>query len=208
MSINEPRLTGKQRRFVDEYVICLNGTEAARRAGYAGDDASLASQASHLLRNDKVLHAIDSALKQFAMPAYEVLGHLSDIGRGDIADTLSVGGRIDVLEAKRRGKSQNIKRIKEKVTTFTDKDGQEHETVETEIEMYDRQQALNTLAKFHALLIDRLKVVDWQDEVIALLRDEKITPEQVAEELGHELAQELFKRVGLPVASSGKDRPT
>lgn len=198
------KLTGKQRRFVDEYVVCLNGTEAARRAGYAGDDSSLAAQASHLLRNDKVLRALDEAMKQFAMPANEVMLQLTDIGRGDIADAMSASGRIDVLEARRRGKSQLIKRIKEKVTTYTDKDGQDHETIETEIEMYDRQAALNTLAKFHALLVDRLKVVTWQDEIITLLKQGNVTPEEVEEELGHDLATELFKQAGISI-SSGRE---
>ena len=149
------KLTGKQQRFIDEYVVCLNGTEAARRAGYAGDDTVLAVDASRLLRNDKVLRAVDAALKEKAMPVNEVLAQLSDIGHGDIADALNSFGGVDPLEAKRRGKSHNIKRLKTKVSTFTDKDGQDHETTETEVEMYDRQAALNTLAKFYGLLVDR-----------------------------------------------------
>lgn len=208
MSEKPQRLTGKQRRFVDEYVVCLNGTEAARRAGYAGDDASLAAQASHLLRNNKVLRALDDALKNVAMPANEVIAHLSDIGRNDIADAMSVCGRIDVLEAKRRGKSQNIKRLKEKVTTYTDKDGQDHQIVETEIEMYDRQAALNTLAKFHALLIDRLKVDDWRTEIIDLLTQGKITPEQLEAELGTSLAEEFIKQGQLRSAAQRENRET
>lgn len=197
------RLTGKQARFVDEYIVCLNGTEAARRAGYAGDDATLAVAASRMLRNDKISRAIGKRLERFAMPANEVLTQLTDIARGDIADTLTAFGAIDPLEAKRRGKSHIIKRFKTKITTYTDKDGQDHITEETEIELYDRLSALQTLAKYHDLT-NTVKVEDWHSEIIGLLRDGVITPEQVEDELGSELARELFNAESIPSLTSGE----
>ncbi len=199
MSVATDGLTAKQRRFVDEYIVCLNGTEAARRAGYEGDDATLAVTASRLLRNAKVLRALDERLQEHAMPANEVLVHLSDIARGDIADALNAMGGIDPLEAKRRGKSHLIKRFKTKVTTITEKGGDEREIVEDEIELYSRLDALSVLAKFHGLLAERLKIEDWRSEVVALLQAGKITPEQVEQELGSGLAQELFASIGLSV---------
>ena len=45
-------LTAKQRRFVDEYLIDLNATQAAIRAGYSKKTAEV--QASRLLSNVKV----------------------------------------------------------------------------------------------------------------------------------------------------------
>lgn len=55
------KLTELQRRFVEAYMGAAKGnaTEAARIAGYKGDDKSLAATASRLLRNVKVLAAID-----------------------------------------------------------------------------------------------------------------------------------------------------
>lgn len=52
-------LTPKQQRFVDEYLIDLNATQAAIRAGYSAKTAD--SQASRLLRNVKVSRAIGEA---------------------------------------------------------------------------------------------------------------------------------------------------
>lgn len=43
------KLTNKQRRFVEEYLVDLNATEAARRAGYKGNEATLASVGSENL---------------------------------------------------------------------------------------------------------------------------------------------------------------
>jgi phage terminase small subunit len=48
--------TSKQRRFVDEYLIDLNATQAAIRAGYCTKTA--AQQAARLLRNVKIQQAI------------------------------------------------------------------------------------------------------------------------------------------------------
>lgn len=49
-------LTPKQQAFVDAYAG--NGVEAARAAGYTGDDATLATSASRLLKHAEVSAAI------------------------------------------------------------------------------------------------------------------------------------------------------
>lgn len=50
-------LTPKQQAFVDAYTG--NGVEAARAAGYRGDEATLATSASRLLRHAEVAAAIE-----------------------------------------------------------------------------------------------------------------------------------------------------
>ena len=52
-------LTDKQRRFVEEYLVDLNATQAAIRAGYSERTAE--AQGSRLLRNVKVAEAIRAA---------------------------------------------------------------------------------------------------------------------------------------------------
>lgn len=206
------KLTGKQKKFVDAYIVCLNGTEAARQAGYSGDDATLAVSASRLLRNAKVISSIDERISQFAMPANEVLLHLTDIARGDVADALNSVGGIDPLEAKRRGKSHIIKRFKVKTTFIPGKgaDDEGMEIHETEIEMYDRLKALETLAKYHDL-INRIKIEDWRTQAIADIRAGRLTVEQVIEAFGSkqdaeqafgDLATQLFAATGLSAQTS------
>lgn len=201
------KLTGKQQKFADEYIVCMNATEAARRAGYAGDSNALAAAGSRLLRNVKVLTYVSEKLNVFAMPANEVLVHLTDIARGDIADAFNGVGGIDPLEAARRGKSHLIKRFKVKTITTVDKDGEGTDIHETEIEMYDRLRALELLAKFHDLT-NRVKVESWQDEIIRLLQSGRATPEEVREELGTSLAEELFIAAGIPTTAGGEGEAT
>lgn len=55
-------LSARQQRFVDEYVVDLNGSAAYRRAGYAAKGNSAEAAAARLLRNVKVRTAVDELL--------------------------------------------------------------------------------------------------------------------------------------------------
>lgn len=78
-------LTPKQERFVAEYLIDLNATGAARRAGYSEKTAN--EQGSRLLANASVAAAIEAArAKQAAkleITAERVLRELARIGFSD-----------------------------------------------------------------------------------------------------------------------------
>ena len=58
--VDVARLTEKQRRFVEEYLVDLNATKAAIRAGYSERTAQ--EQASRLLSNVMVQEAIQEAI--------------------------------------------------------------------------------------------------------------------------------------------------
>lgn len=83
-------LTPKQRRFVDEYLVDLNATQAAIRAGYSARTAE--SQASRLLSNVNVAQAIQAAQSQRSqrtqIDADYVLARLVEIDQMDVLDIL------------------------------------------------------------------------------------------------------------------------
>lgn len=56
------KLTEKQQRFVEEYLIDLNATQAAIRAGYSAKTAD--QQGSRMLANVKVQQAISVAMAE------------------------------------------------------------------------------------------------------------------------------------------------
>ena len=58
------KLTPKQQRFVEEYLVDLNATQAAVRAGYSEKGASVTG--SQLLANPKVSQAIAEARKKLS----------------------------------------------------------------------------------------------------------------------------------------------
>ncbi len=82
----ENELTPKQRAFVREYLIDLNATQAAIRAGYA--ELSASAEGSRLLANVKVAAAVEAAMKSRAertdITADRVLKELAKIGFADI----------------------------------------------------------------------------------------------------------------------------
>lgn len=60
--MTEKKLTPKQERFVAEYLVDLNATAAARRAGYSAKTAN--EQGSRLLTNVSVRYALEKAQKK------------------------------------------------------------------------------------------------------------------------------------------------
>ena len=94
-------LTPRQARFVKEYLVDLNGTQAAIRAGYSARTA--AAQAVRLLINVKVKAAVEAgAAKQHAqldLTAQKVLTELLGVGYAEVATSnIKVGDKLRALE--------------------------------------------------------------------------------------------------------------
>lgn len=89
-------LTPKQAAFVREYLVDLNATRAAIRAGFPAKSA--ASQASRLLKNAKVRQEIDKAKSTRAarvdVKADEILRELMRIGYSDPGKLLNATGYL------------------------------------------------------------------------------------------------------------------
>ena len=160
-------VTKKNQVFIAEYLKDLNGTQAAIRAGYS--ERSARSQACRLLTNADIKAEIDAQIAERIMSADEVKLRLADIARGDMADLMDVKSSGFTLELMKRDENGElvvkeetklIKKIKQKVTTFLAKNEsqEDREVVETELELYNAQEALNTLSKFHGLQIDRTEL--------------------------------------------------
>jgi hypothetical protein len=134
-------LNDRQRLFVTNYLASMNGSDAARRAGYAIKSAGVT--ASVLLKTPKIRVVVDAGLKERAMAAEEVLARLSDMGRVDFSPFTDEQGRIDLAAAKKAGLMRFVKRI-----TQTEKGG-------VTVELYDAQSALVKLGERHRLWIQR-----------------------------------------------------
>lgn len=84
-----PKLTAKQRAFVEAYFACgFNATEAARRAGYSAKTAR--SVGAENLTKPDIQAEISRRMDEAAMPANEVLARLAAQARGSMADFLRV----------------------------------------------------------------------------------------------------------------------
>lgn len=82
------KLTEQQKIFADEYLISMNGTQAAIFAGYSSNGAK--TQASRLLTNVNVKSYIEKRLKAMEnkriADAEEVMEYLSSVVRGQVTE--------------------------------------------------------------------------------------------------------------------------
>ncbi|WIA54327.1 terminase small subunit [Sphingobium sp. WTD-1] len=89
-------MTPKQQRFVDEYLIDLNATQAAIRAGYSAKTAN--EQGARLLANVSVRNAVSEAKakrsKETGIDAAWVLSRLAAEAFADLADLYDEHGRV------------------------------------------------------------------------------------------------------------------
>jgi len=134
------RLTPKRRKFIEEYLKCWNGAEAARRAGYKNP----AVMSCRLIKVNIVAAEIDKRIRETAMSADEVLHRLADQARADISRFVTETGAIDWQAVQEQG--HLIRRISH------------NRGRNSSIEVYDAQGALALLAKHLELTPDQLKL--------------------------------------------------
>lgn len=89
-------MTVKRHRFVAEYLVDLNATQAAIRAGYAKKGAK--DQAYALMQDPEVAAAIKAAMeersKRLQVDADYVLQRLTEIDQLDLADIFDLDGKL------------------------------------------------------------------------------------------------------------------
>jgi phage terminase small subunit len=146
------RLSTKQRVFVEEYLICWNATEAARRAGYKHPNV----QGPRLLVNVSIQAAIQARVDEIAMSANEALLRLTEQARGDISDFIVISkegqARIDLKKARAARKLHLVKKISET------KHG-------LKIELYDAQAAIQLIGRHRGMFVDKTALTDPTGEL-------------------------------------------
>ena len=138
------------KKFVREYVRCLNATKAAKAAGYApgGDEASAASEGARLLRNDKIYALVQAAIARQAarieLTSDRVLQEAKALGLSDISHylvddlvriTLAPGAPANAMAA--------ISSVKYIVTT----DSKGNVTRSAEIKLWDKPGTIKILGR-------------------------------------------------------------
>jgi len=154
-------LSNKQRVFVDEYLKCWNAAEAARRAGYSEKTAREIGREN--LAKPYIKSEIDNRLSEIHMSADEALSVLESHARGDMAELMdisSVGFNLDLQDAKEKGLTRLIKKVKQKTTTFLAKSesGEDREVTELEVELYDAQAAAKMILQMQGKFTDKIEV--------------------------------------------------
>jgi phage terminase small subunit len=176
-------LTGKQRAFVAEYLVDLNGRQAAIRAGYAADSAAV--EASRLLRNAKVADAIDAAMATRAgVTRTFIIDELAKIARANAGDFFEWGPKGVTVKASADLDEEQRGVVAEVSQTVTQHGGS------IRVKLSDRQAALEKLGRALGMFGDRIVVSELMEEVAELRRmldarragdDGELTPSEMQE---------------------------
>jgi phage terminase small subunit len=153
-------LNARRRRFVKEYLIDLNATKAAERAGYQGKPEVLMVTGSRLLSNAKVAAAIaDEQAKSFErieVKADDVLREAMRLAYADIRDVVQWDeeGRSHFTPSDELSDdaARSIREFKRTRTIITSKDGQERETITEEVKQHPKEPMIKLLAEHLRLL--------------------------------------------------------
>lgn len=156
-------LTGKQRAFVAEYLVDLNGRQAAIRAGHAADNAAI--EASRLLRNAKVADAIDAAMAQRAgVTRTFIIDELAKIARANAGDFFEWRPKGVTVKASADLDEEQRGVVAEVSQTVTQHGGS------IRVKLSDRQAALEKLGRALGMFGDRIAVSELMEEVAELRR--------------------------------------
>lgn len=148
------KLTAKQQRFVEEYLVDLNATQAAIRAGYSPQSAYSIGQEN--MKKPVIKNAIDKAMaersKRTGINQDRILIELAKIGFLNPVDVINMDDATIRGDANREDTAA-IASVK--VKTIPTEDG---EIVEREVKTYDKIKALELIGKHIGMFVDKLNV--------------------------------------------------
>jgi phage terminase small subunit len=156
-------LTAKQRRFVDEYLVDLNATQAAIRAGYSSKTAC--EQSSRLLANVKVAEAVQASMRARENRTHitqdRVLQELARVAFFDIRRLYNADGsmkRPDQMDDEAAAVLSGVD-VTEQQTFEVDEDGNPHAvpTITKKAKVFDKMSALTLAMRHLGMLKDKLE---------------------------------------------------
>lgn len=139
----------RRARFVEEFLVDLNATQAAIRAGYKPRSAYQTGYL--LLRNPLVRAAIEARLDELAMSAAEATRRLSDMARGSFDPFMRDDGTLDLTSARARASRGLIRKVKERERIIPQKDQEPIVERTIELELHDAKDAAVQVAKLRGL---------------------------------------------------------
>lgn len=147
-------MTNRQKVFVDEYLIDLNATQAAIRAGYSPNSAEV--QASKMLSNAKVGDAVARAMadrsRRTGVNQDRVIAELAKIAFVNPTDVID----LDEATIRSEAAAEDTAAIASvKVKVIPCEDGS---ITEREIKVCDKIKALELLGRHLGMFNDKLKL--------------------------------------------------
>jgi phage terminase small subunit len=171
---NLARLTKRQELFCREYIIDMNGKEAAIRAGYKPDNAKVV--ASAMLAKPEIRFQVaklqEKSFERLDLTAQRVLYELACIAFANAQDFTRIGpdGEPELDMSKMSREQWAAIGEYNEDATGGQNDGERRLIVRRKIKMLDKVGALGLLGKHFKLFTEKHEV-GFSDEVIAKLQE-------------------------------------
>jgi phage terminase small subunit len=151
------QLTPKQAKFIAEYLVDLNGLQAAVRAGISPKQASL--QAQRWIRNDNVWQHLQAELRlslnETGITKSRTLQELALLAYSNIDHyTIDEAGNVQPTPEAPPGAMRAISSVKHKISRTTDEDGTTTVQHEVEFRLWNKNDALRDVMKHLKMLTD------------------------------------------------------
>lgn len=180
---SKSKLTDKQERFCQEYLIDLNATQSAIRAGYAESGAR--TEGSRLLANadiqDRICQLNDSRMKSLNVTPEFVLGELLKLASADPAEMYHEDGRMKNIHDIPEHLRKTIARI-ETIEYFEGK-GDDREQVGwiKRVGFWSKEKALENLGKHLRLFSDKLEIGTTKtlEQIIGASMQKRISNDEI-----------------------------
>lgn len=164
-------MNDKQARFVAEYLIDLNATEAAKRCGYSPKTAHV--QGSRLLTNAEVAAAVAEGqakrLQTAELSAVRVLEEMRRLAFFDVADIFDTDGTLRPIHEIPKEARAAIAGIEVARANFDKTDGKKSDEWLHKVKLASKDRALEMLGKHFGLLEEKHSlsgtfVIKWEDD--------------------------------------------
>lgn len=146
-------LTGKERLFLQEYFVDLNGTRAAQRAGYSPDNSNAAAiTACKLHKKPHIKAAIDKLFESRGISKLRILEEMAKVAYANIGDFVRVvDGKVCVTDFDKLTPEQiaSICTVTETISEFG---------TSITVKPYDKLTALLYLGKASRLFVERAEI--------------------------------------------------
>lgn len=152
-------LSPLQQRFIDEFLVDLNGTQAARRAGYSEKGAE--AQACALLRNPRVSAVIAvrraKTADKLEVTVERIIAEYAKLGFANMADYITGEGSARSVDLSKLTRDQAAAIQEITVDTIAGAEGDPVVT-RTKLKLADKRGSLDSLAKHLGMFVERHQV--------------------------------------------------
>ena len=166
----KPPLNAKQARFVAEYRIDLNKTQAAIRAGYSKRTAG--SIGEELLRKPEIAAAVaqqtQAQMEKAELTASRTLEEMRRLAFSNVRELFDENGDLRPIQTLTREQAACIASIEVVMKNATAGDGKVDRILK--VRVWDKPKVLEMVGKHFALLVDRVRI-EGEDELIKTLHE-------------------------------------